>query len=211
MSPTNRTGPLSESQRDEVARDAARLLRDGRAASVADAVRAALRGGGGAEQVSVARVRDHARGLAMEALGAQGYEAHVASVLARAEETMTLLATQLATAAGEPPVVLVGRAANAQIDADPCCRIRVQTHEPIGILAAVLVDAGMEEPSFAIVETRFGRLDQLLLDDAGVDTRILRIPPTMRLPLNADLRQDRTVPTLSLEGVRGLLASLGAG
>lgn len=147
--------------------------------------------------------------MAMEAMGASGYAAHVAEVLRRAEETMTLLATQLATVTGEARVMLVGRGARGQVDADPCCRIRVESDAPIGEIAAVLVSAGMEEPRFATVETRFGRLDQLCLDDGGVDTRILRLRPVLRIPLDADLRVDGRVPAIGLPGLRGLIGALG--
>ncbi len=201
-------GSLSEERRDEVARAAARLLRDGRAEDIAGAIRAALRGQAGADEVTVARVREHARGLAMEALGATGYRQHVAEVLERAEETMTLLATQLATRVGDAPVALVGRAARAQVDADPCCRIRVQSAEPIGIIAEVLVSAGVEEPSFSTVETLWGRLDQLRFDDEGIETRITRLPPAMKVALNADLRHEGTVPCLDVAAIRRLISIL---
>ncbi len=199
---------LSEARRDEVARDAARLLRDGRAKDIPSAILAALRGGAGAEQVSAARVREHARGMAMEAMGEVGYAAHVADVLCRAEETMTLLATQLATRAGDARVVLVGRGARGQVDADPCCRIRIETDATVGDIAAVLVSAGMEEPGFATVESRFGRLDQLRVDDGGVETRILRLQPNLHIPLDADLRSEGRVPALALTALRGLILAL---
>jgi hypothetical protein len=209
------TRQLSNARRDEVARDAARLLRDGRAQDIHSAVRAALRGNPGADEVTAGMVREHARGLALEELGASGYRQHVAEVLERAEETMTLLATQLGNSTsgwvGETPVALIGRAARGLVDADPVCRIRVVSDAPVGDIAAILVAAGVEEPSFSTMETRFGRLDRLTFDDAGVETKILRLPPAMRIPLHADLQSDRptaSVPAIDLVGVRRLLSAL---
>jgi hypothetical protein len=163
-----------------------------------------------AQRVSASMVREHARGLALEALGAQGYDAFVASMLSRAEETMTLLVTQLGGPAVEPRCVLVGRAARGEVDADPILRIRIETDAPPGAIAALLVAAGMDEPTFSSVQTRFGRLDRLEVDDEGVCTRILRLPPAMGVPLDADLRaeraSDKPVPTLSLAALRAALA-----
>jgi hypothetical protein len=198
-------GLLPESKRDEVARDAARLLRDGRATDVKSAIRSALRGAEGADEVSVARVREHARGLALEAMGSSGYSEHVAAILSRAEETMTLLAAQLAGRSGEAPVALIGRAARGLIDADPCCRIRVETDRSIGDIAAVLVEAGLPEPEFSTVETRFGRLGRLTFDDDGLETKVVRLPPGMNVPLDADFRSSATIPALDLEAVRRLV------
>ncbi len=209
----------SEEERDEIARHAARLLRDGAAKDIPSAVRTAMiaRGRSGAElergtrRISAAMVREHARGLALEALGATGYDRLVASILGRAEETMTLLATQLGGRAGEARCVLVGRAARGEVDADPVVRIRVETDAAPGEIAAVLVAAGMDEPQFSSVETRYGRLDRLEVDDEGLCTRITRLPPSMGIPLDADLRAergaDKSVPALSLAAIRHALGT----
>jgi hypothetical protein len=207
---------LSDSERDDVAREAARLLRDGRAPDVAGAIRAALRERPGAAEVPLALVREHARGLALEALGLAGYRQQIAGLLERAEETMTLLATQLtgkwgterATPVTEARAALVGRSARGQLDADPCCRIRIETDAPIGEIAALLVSAGVEEPTFSTIETRFGRLDQLSFDDEGLKTKVTRCPPGCRVPLDADLKQTGRVPSMDLQALRQLLLAL---
>lgn len=213
---------LHGERRDEIAREAARLLRDGRAEDIPSAIRAALRGAPGAEEIPASSVREHARGLALEALGAEAYREQVAEVLDRAEETMTLLATQLAVhpgaaasragaaRIGDAPVALVGRAAKAQVDADPCCRIRVETDRPVGDIAALLVSAGLDEPAFSTLETRWGRLDRLVVDDGGVETRILRLPPSMSIPLDANLAGNTPVrvPSLDLGALRRLIGAM---
>ncbi|MDZ4755442.1 MAG: hypothetical protein SGJ11_13225 [Phycisphaerae bacterium] len=196
--------------RDEIARHAARLLRDGKAENVRDAIRlaqaSAQRRAGGTlatEVIQPGLVREHVRGLALEALGDAGYRAHVDAVLAQAEEVMTLLVTQL----GEPNAVLVGRTARAQVDGDPCCRIRVETDESPGTIAAVLVAAGYEEPVFGTTESRYGRLARLSFVDEGVAFRIVRCPPGMRIALTRDLKSDKPVPALTLDAIRRMLAA----
>lgn len=172
---------------------------------IAEAMRrAAIRAGVDAAALSAADVREHARAAAMEALGDEGYRRRVAEVLGVAEEAMTLLETL----PGEPRATLVGRAAKGQIDADPCCRIRLASECGPAEIAALLVEAGYEEPSFGTVATRFGRLDRLVLVDGGIELRVTRCPPAMRIPHDADLRGRGIVPALDLDGVRELIGDL---
>ncbi len=172
-----------------------------------EAIRAALAKAGPdatADGVTAGLVREHARGLALERLGEVGYREHVAEILGQAEEMMALLETL----PGEPRVVLVGRAARGQVDADPCCRLRVESDLDLAEIAARIVEAGYDEPSFGTVETRFGRLARLTLVDQGVEHRILRCPPAMRIPLDGDLREHGTVPTLDHAALSRLIAGL---
>lgn len=205
---------------DEIARDAARLLTDsifagGRVASAAEAIRtAAARRNAEPSTVPLALVREHVRGLAMETLGVAGYAAHVADILERAEELMTLLAH---VGAGwgaerciEPRLALVGRAAKGQVDADPTCRIRVETTRTDAELADLIVAAGYEEPRFETVDSRFGRLSAIVVDDDGVTHRVMRCPPSMRIPFDRDLRSGHPIPSVDLDGLRRAIDALRA-
>lgn len=165
---------------------------------------AAARAGIDPAAITAAEIRDHARGVAMAELGDVGYRRRVAEILGVAESAMTLLETL----PGEPPTTLVGRAAKGQIDADPCCRIRIAGDHAPSEIAARLVDAGYEEPSFGTIATRFGRLDRLALVDEGVELRITRCPPAMRIPADADLRGEGRVPSLDIEAVRAMIEEL---
>lgn len=201
---------------DEIARDAARLLTDsifggGRVTSAADAIRAAAaRRRAEPSTVPLALVREHVRGLAMETLGVAGYSAHVADILERAEELMTLLSHSGADRGLEPRTALVGRAARGQVDADPTCRIRVETTRTDAELADLIVAAGYEEPRFETVDSRFGRLSAIVVDDDGVTHRVMRCPPSMRIPFDRDLRSGQPIPSLDLEGLRRAIDALRA-
>ncbi len=192
-------------RRDEIARAAARLLRDGKAENIADALGLAMRGQPAIDAIPHGLVREHVRGFAMEALGDVGYREHVVAILAQAEEIMTLLEMLSAGLGSEARTALIGRAARGQVDADPCCRIRVETDEPAGIIAALLVDAGYEEPTFATTETRHGRLTRLDFNDGLVAFRLTRCPPSMRIAFDTDLVTGKPVPSLDLAGVRRLV------
>jgi hypothetical protein len=210
--------PSSDARRDAVAQRAARLLRDGarpeRDAKADDgslvrwAVEQAIRASGEAgvhpSSVPPALVRAHVRGLALEELGAFGYREQVAALLENAEEVMALL-EELPDL---PRTTLVGRTARGDIDADPVVRIRVDTEADVGTIAARLVDAGFDEPSFATVDSHRGRLSQIVLEDCGVEYRITRCPPAMRLPSGVDLRQGRPVPSLDRPSLARLIADL---
>jgi hypothetical protein len=142
--------------------------------------------------------------MALEALGDSGYRKRVAEVLERAEEMMTLLGTL----PGEPRAVLVGRAARGQVDADPCCRIRVETSEDLSVIAQRIVEAGYEEPAFATVDSRFGRLGRLDVMDGGVELRVVRCPPSQRIPFDQDLRSTAKIPSIDADELRRMLKGL---
>jgi hypothetical protein len=196
-------------RRLQAVREAARLLDaargGGRSLAIEEAIRlAAARAGIDPAAISAAEIRDHARGVAMAELGDEGYRRRVAEILGVAESAMTLLEML----PGEPRTVLVGRAAKGQVDADPFCRIRIASDQSSAVIAARLVEAGYEEPSFGTVATRFGRLERLVLVDDGVELRITRCPPAMRIPVDGDLRGAGRVPALDLDGVRETIAEL---
>ncbi|MFO0829206.1 MAG: hypothetical protein U0572_13785 [Phycisphaerales bacterium] len=190
---------------EDAARRAAALLRDGRAKSLDEAIAiAAERAGLAASEVAVADVRRHAQAMLMQELGDDGYRRHVADVLTRAEEAMTLLSTL----PDEPATSLVGRAVRGEVDADPRCRIRVWTDADIGDIAAMFVAAGYAEPEFATVETRWGRLAQLVVDDDGVELRVTRCPPNARVPRDVSLTTKHAVPSASIDEVRTAIERL---
>ncbi|MDZ4830715.1 MAG: hypothetical protein SGJ09_11025 [Phycisphaerae bacterium] len=196
---------MSRVSRTDVARAAAAILRDGRAATLAEAIRlAAERAGVHTGSVAIADVREHVRAMALEALGDVGYRGHVADVLGKAEEAMTLLTTL----PSEPRSVLLGRAARGEVDGDPMCRIRVFTNVDVGDIAALFVSAGYDEPSFDTVESRFGRLSQIVMVDDNVELRVTRCPIAADVPSDADLRTGARVTALTLDALRRMITEL---
>lgn len=140
----------------------------------------------------------------MEEIGADGYRMRLAEILGKAEAAMALLETL----PGEPISALVGRTARGQIDGDASCRIRVHTDRSSAEIAARLVEAGYAEPAFGSVESRFGRLEQVIVDDDGVEVRITRCPSAMRVPDGEDLRSGAKIPSLDAAGLRKTIAAL---
>ena len=196
---------MTSSSRAEVARVAAAILRDKRATTIVDAIRvAAERAGCSPQAIAVSDVRQHLRAMALESLGDVGYGRHVAEVLTKAEEVMTLLSTL----SGEPSTALVGRAARRDIDGDPTCRVRVWTDETIGEIAALVVAAGYNEPAFATIESRFGRLSQLVFADDNVELRVTRCPVAAGVPRDLDFKTGQRVASLTLDSLRQVIADL---
>lgn len=152
-------------ERDRIARRAAGYLHAREVASAAEAIAKAARElhvRSEGELPSQALVRKHAQGMAMQALGLEGYEAAVRAHLERAADVMYVLEE----AFGAVPE-LVGRAARGHLDGDPVVHIHVQTKAPIGKIAQVLVDAGYAEPELRTVELASGRANQLRFVEDG--------------------------------------------
>ena len=116
---------VTDPRTDAIAREAARLIESSRAGSIAEAIRLASSGQGyhDVELPGHGRVRKHAQGLAMQALGEQGYVDSVREVWRAAERIMTLLAEVMPDA--EP--LLVGRAAQGRIDGGVTVHVRLYT------------------------------------------------------------------------------------
>jgi hypothetical protein len=181
---------MNDPRTDAIAREAARLIDSSRAANIGEAIRAAAEALGfrDADLPGHGRVRKHARALAMQALGDTGYAESVRRVWVVAERLMTVLDQAVPHADS----LLVGRAARADA--------------PIGDLAAALVAFGYEEPAFATVTTRLGRLNRVRLEDDGIELVLTRCLPNMAASADRDLFSGRPIRTATLADVRRKLA-----
>ncbi len=194
---------MQDPRTDEIAREAARLIETDRADSIRQAIRAAADalGFSDAQLPGHGRVRMHAQGMSMQALGDGGYAESVREVWRAAERLMTVLAE--ATAAIEP--LLVGRAAKGQIDAGVTLHLRAYTRSPIEAVAHLLVEFGYGEPAFETVTTKLGRLSRMRLDDDGIEIVVTRCLPDMARRSHVNLFTGRPIKTVTLEVLRGLL------
>jgi len=188
--------------RDELAREAARLIELGRAASIDEALRLVVdrlpeHGRAHVRLPSHGLVREHARGFAMQSRGAEAYAESVRAVLRVAEEIMTLLE--------EFDPVLAGRAAKGQVDAGAALHIRAYTATSIGEIARMLVDQGYDEPEFDTINTRWGRLNRLSFDENGIDVTITRCTPGMRREAGENLFEPGRVEIATLADLRARL------
>ncbi len=174
-----------------------------RSGSIGEAIRAAASALGyhDVDLPGHGRVRKHAQGLAMQALGREGYARSVDDVWQAAERIMTVLTEAIPDA--EP--LLAGRAAQGLIDGGVTLHVRVYTHASIGDIAQTLVDFGYDEPGFETAATRFGRLDRLRLADEGVEILLTRCPPDVVGRSAVDLFTGKPVRTATLAGLRGKL------
>ena len=191
---------MHHSQTDRVAREAARLYELGKASTVPEAIRRAMEDLHAAshERPSTGRVREHIRGFAMQSMGAAGYATHVREVLEMVEELMTCLERY------DP--LLVGRVARGQIDGGATINLRIYTDAGLDELAELLVEHGYQEPTFHTINTSFGRLNQLAIEEAGWPIRITRCRVEMRPHAARNLVREGEVAVLTLDGLRQRLA-----
>ncbi len=191
---------MADRRTDLIAREAARLIESGRAETIADAVRAAAKSLGlaGVELPGPGRVRQHARALAMQALGDESYARRVEGVWRRAEQLMTVLAESMPDA--RP--LLVGRAARGEIDAGVTIHVRLYTDAPITEIAETLAGFGYGEPDFETAHTRLGRLSRVRLDDDGIDIVVTRCLPPMAESSHLDLFSGCPIETATLTQLR---------
>ncbi len=190
---------------DAVAREAARRLEDGKSRSIHDAIESAMRDldAWDVPRPSRGRVREHARSIAMEALGEAGYYARVADVWRVAVELMDVLESGLR----DVETVLVGRAARGQIDGGVVLHIRAYTERPVSDLAEVLVEHGYEEPEFETIETRIGPLQQLRLTEDERELAITRVPRAHSTDTSTDLVTGKAIDVVDLETLAARLES----
>lgn len=190
-----------ENDRDRIAIQAAILIETGRVARISEAIRSAADALGVTQgpMPSHAAVRKHAQAMAMQAMGEADYRASRLQVLRIAEELMTLL-----DQAGFE-TLLSGRAAAGHLDADVKLHIRVYTDAAIGELAKLLVDFGYEEPQFETAETRYGRLDRMLLVDEGIPIILTRCPPRMNIERRTSTFSGKAVASATLEQLRRMI------
>jgi hypothetical protein len=196
---------MTDPRTDDIAREAARLIERGRADNIGEAIRVAADrlGYRNADLPGPGRVRAHARALAMQALGDAGYAQSVRAVWQAAERLMTVLHH----AWPEADALLVGRAAQGQIDAGVTVHVRLYTDAAIGAVAEALVGYGYDEPTFETANTRLGRLSRIRLQEDGLELVVTRCLPHMAGSADRDLFSGRPIKTATLEEVRRKLSS----
>ena len=195
---------MNDPRTDDIAREAARLIESSRVGSIGEAIRVAAEALGyrNAELPGHGRVRAHAQALAMQALGDAGYAQSVRTVWQAAERLMTVLHH----AYPEADALLVGRAAQGQIDAGVTVHVRLYAETAIGAVAEVLVEHGYDEPAFETVNTRLGRLSRIRLEEDGLELVVTRCLPHMARTADRDLFSGRPIKTATLDEVGRMLA-----
>lgn len=191
-------------RRDQIAREAARMIETGSAEDISEAIRRAADriGYGDGTLPGAKRVRQHAQGMAMQALGREGYEARRHGIRQLAEEIMTTLEE------GLPGVetLLMGRAALGHIDAGVTLQIRLYTRQSEAELAAALVAHGYEEPVFDTVDTSYGRVNRIRFVEDGIDVVLSICPPALRVAPETDMFTGKSVASLTLPALRRTLS-----
>ena len=162
---------------DELARRAALLHSQGRVASIREAIHVV----GGGPEVSPELVRRHLAAISESTLGAEEADRRRARVLESALELMHAIDDHLERFIDRHPdargVRLAGRAASGQLDGDLILHLRVLAAIDEAELAAVVVDAGTEEPRFDAMDSRHGRLRRLRTEFDGVEVHLVICPP----------------------------------
>jgi len=146
-------------------------------------------------------------------LGREGRLQRVAEVLGHAVAAMEALAS--------PPIAarttLAGRATRGQVEdllaGGGRLHLRTETGVSIGGLAACLVEAGFDEPSFDSFEARgptsgCGRLHRLSTGRDGVAISLVRCPPAQIVPGDFDLVRGQRATVLDLQSLRCRVAAL---
>jgi thioesterase domain-containing protein len=195
---------MTDARTDQIAREAARLIETGKARTVGEAIRLAA----DALHLQAApmpghgRVRKHAQGMAMQAMGERAYRRSIDDVLNIAEQ----LLTAIEQTEPEGPAVLVGRAAKGQVDAGVTLHLRVYTRRPMREIVERLVAFGYEEPSFETADTRFGRLDRVRFSEAGCEVALTRCLPEMAAHMDRDLFTRRPIAVATAQELRRRLS-----
>lgn len=188
--------------RDRIARRAAALVASGRVADPAAAIRLAADSLGfarGAPLPSEGEVREHLRGMAEEAMGAEAYRSLVDETLGLAAVAMDAL--ERATGGR---TLLAGRGARGQFDGGAGLHLRLYSRADLADVAAVLVECGFDEPGFETVETVHGRANRLRTGLDGVTLCVLRCLPEWWADRDRDLVTGRPAFTRTLEELRSL-------
>ena len=187
---------------EHLARAAARLYHEGKAKTIADAIRKAVQQHGlnESETPTQGRVRKHVQALSMQALGGDAYADAVKRRLRAAEQLMSALDEHYAGV----PIYLVGRAAKGHVDGDTVLHIRIYTDDSIEDLAQTVVDFGYNEPKFETASTRLGKLNRLRLvdEDAAADIVLTRLLPAMHKSVRHDLFTSAPIAVQTLKQLR---------
>jgi len=195
--------PNRDERTDRIAREAARLVLEGGAETVRDAIRQstwlldrlhAAEPRAAVDLPTVKLVRDHVRGMRMQELGLEGYRERIVSIWHVAEEVMTVLEEY------EPE--LLGRAAEGNVDGDFRLHIRIYTRQPLSGLAQQLVDFEYDEPAFSTADTKFGRFSRIELEEEGIPIVITRCMPHDHHVRRVDLYSGGSITTLDLKSLR---------
>lgn len=199
---------------EEIAREAARLIELGKAASINEAIERAAEvlDHQHVPRPGILRVRQHAQAMSMQALGDAGYAELRREVWRMAEELMTALedAVPQDGAAGGVETLLVGRAAAGLIDAGVTIHIRVYTEQSVTALAHTVVGFGYDEPSFDTVHSAYGPVNRLKLHDDGQEIILTRCPPGLRISRTMDMFTGKAINGLTLSALRQVLAASSA-
>lgn len=198
-------------RREQIAREAARLLETGKAESIRDAIERAVDAlhFHGERRPSTLRVRKHAQAMNMQALGDAGYAELRYEVWRVAEELMTALeetAPRKGDAAGIE-TLLVGRAAAGLVDAGVTIHVRAYTDLSITELARMLVEFGYDEPTFDTVHTSYGPVNRIKLNDDGQEIILTRCLPRLGISRTVDMFTGKAVTALTLSAIRQVLAA----
>jgi len=187
--------------RDQIAREAARLIELGRESAIPAAIKRAMDAAGTLDSndaPSHGHVRRHIQGFAMQTMGEHGYADEVARTLAIAEEVMTVFE--------DARPILAGRASKGQIAGGVTLHIRIYTNRPVGQIAQTLVDFGYEEPRIETINTRWGRINRLRFTEDGCEVVLSRCLPEMWKDRARGLTRDEAVSIIDLSALRGRLA-----
>lgn len=190
---------MTGTETDRIAHEAARLFASGQVDSLPVAIRHAVEALGlhQAPPPSPGRVRQHLQARSMQALGDVGYQEAVDDFLNIAREIMSLLEVSF----DDLETLLVGRAAKGFCDGGATLHIRMYTKQPVGLIAARLVEHGYGEPEFRTAETKFGRLDRMSLSDREVEIVLTRCRPALLKHAGDDLFTGRRIDTLDLDSL----------
>jgi len=187
---------------DQVAQLAARMFHEGKAGSVAEAIRLAVQKlGVKGDPPSQGLVRKHLQAMSMQAMGSASYARAMQNRLREAEQMMSALDEHYAGV----PMFLVGRAAKGHVDGDTTLHIRIYTDEPIEKLASLLVDIGYSEPAFETADSRMGRLNRLRFAGENAEIMLTRCLPAMLKSAYQDLFTNEPIASLSLKQLRARL------
>lgn len=100
-------------------------------------------------------------------------------------------------------VLLMGRAARGFIDAGLVVHMRLIGDERRRSISEVLEnDMEIDSPKWRTVETRLGRLNQVLFHDSGYDFVITRVPTSLSAPHGTDLFRDQAIAAIDLRSLR---------
>ncbi len=167
---------------------------------MADALRTAaeILGYTGSTLPGPGRVRKHAQGMAMQAMGEAAYLEAKREIMRTAEELMTALAYGLDDA--EP--LLMGRAAEGNTDAGVTLHVRVYTSRSTAEIAATLIEFGYDEPQFDTVQTKYGPINRIFLEEDGVPIVIARCLPQSGIARGVDMFTGERIAHTTVDELR---------